>query len=234
MASDIAVPLDLCLKHIYDANGETNLSVDIAIKLLKSIVDSPADQKLRNVNAKLLTRVAADNKLQLWYVLRHAGFAKDGDRLICALSTPITTTSSVLQQLIDLSTFNAKVREGVASKSAINTNAITPTQKAPSTPAQSSQSLTPNDSMNDSNDSIPTITQGTTNSTSPPQTYTDSTPLPTTPTSPSPTGSTPIQQGTPKGDHVLGGTKANVANMTAEERKAYVQALMAAKRAAKQ
>lgn len=209
----VAVPLDICLAHIYDSQGETTLQVDVAIKILQAIVTNNGLEKFRSVNTKVLERIANPDNLALWYVLRHVGFYKQGERLICPNTVPVSTISIVLDQLVQLQDYNAKIKSGEIVAPKYTSPRASPAQQQPQ-----QQDTTVDTSMTDQ--PAPQVQE------QPPQQ--EAQPVSTMNDAPPPsTASSPAQSTGPHSS-----TTKSVANMTAEEKKAYVTQLMAQRKAA--
>lgn len=239
-----AVPLEICLNHIYDAQGETALEVDIAIKILQTIVTNNGLEKFRSVNAtKVLPRIALDDNLALFYTLRHAGFYKDGERLVCPTTVPLTTITDIMNQLVELSQHNAKIRSGEIQpkftptpspnqkqqNNFTNTNntevssvGVEPTAPSPSQTMMNDNDIVQSPQQTETLPDSSSAMTGTPQTPPPTQTNQASSPLSNESTESTQTTSSPTYA-----------SKVNVANMSKEEKQAYVQALMAQKRAAK-
>lgn len=78
----MAVPLDICLNRLFDDDDSPLPSVPVLSKIMNAVVSQPDNARVRNLNADKVLPLLTDPDLAAWYVLRHAGFAKEGSRII--------------------------------------------------------------------------------------------------------------------------------------------------------
>lgn len=215
-----AVPLPLCLKSLFDSQGNTSFELDAAVKILQTIVDNNGAEKFRSLNAtKVLPRIAP-NTLELWYVLRHAGFHKVADRLICPSEIPLSQTRGVLEQLITTIHQNKTLRENLLttpkSPQAQHETATTMMEDDAQQPTPTAPSSTMNDSTTEQQLETPQ------------QEMVEAPTIPASTSSPVSTTSTDSKKSTALGGNV------NLKAMTVEERRAYVAEQMKKKKAGAQ
>ncbi len=94
--TDIHIPLTFCLDSLFTDKGESLFEFDTVRKILTTILSDPTNTRYQSLNAtKVLPRLTSPN-LAPWYVLRHAGFAKVGDRLVLVGGVNIDKIQAVL------------------------------------------------------------------------------------------------------------------------------------------